>query len=174
MGDLYHDFGRRKCPQCRVLLSHFAGTAAVPSVERKTEFSTQVPVLFNPIIPAVASARKKEVLRQMLILNGTNLEQLSTGISSHHIEADINTLFHLHASALQHASKNNWTAWVLIVASVVSTLFILCYFAHSCVWKLRKVCIGELITRWIMVLRSPKLKTPVLHTQIPLVWMAKT
>jgi hypothetical protein len=108
IGDPYHDFGRRRCPpQCRVLLPHFAGTAAVPRVERKTEFSTQVPVLFTPTIPAVASARQKEVLRQMSILNGTNLEQLSTGIFSRHIESNINTLFHFHASALQHASKNN-------------------------------------------------------------------
>jgi hypothetical protein len=76
----------------------------------ETEFSSQVPVLFTPTIPAVASAPEKEVLRQMSFPNGTNLEQLSTDISSHHIEADINTLFHLHASTLQHASRNNWTA----------------------------------------------------------------
>jgi hypothetical protein len=76
----------------------------------ETEFSSQVPVLFTPTIAGVALAPEKEVLRQMSFLNGTNLEQLSTDISSHHIEADINTLFHLHASTFQHASRNNWTA----------------------------------------------------------------
>jgi hypothetical protein len=108
-----------------------------PALRRETEFSTQVPVLFTSTIPAVASAPEKEVLRHMF-LNGSNLEQLSTDISSHHIEVDINTLFHLNASALQHASRNNWTAWGLIVAGVVLTLFMLYYFVHFYLENLRK------------------------------------
>ena len=74
----------------------------------ETEFAARVPILFTPAVHVVASADEMETLRQMSFLNETHLEELSSSISSHHIEADINTLFHLHASSLQHASKSYW------------------------------------------------------------------
>jgi hypothetical protein len=112
------------------------GLQLYPALTGEREFSAQVLILFTPTVPAVASDREMELLQQMPLLNGTNLEQLSTSISSHHIEADIKTLFHLHATSLQHASKSNWIALGLIVAGVVLTLFILYYFTHSYFWNL--------------------------------------
>jgi hypothetical protein len=84
------------------------GPQLYPALRGETEFSARVPILFTPAVPAVASADEMEILRQMSFLNETHLEELSSSISSHHIEADINTLFHLHASSLQHASKSYW------------------------------------------------------------------
>ena len=109
---------------------------------RESEIAPQTPVLVTPFVPAVASDRELEVLRQMSILNGTHLDQLTTSISSHLIQIDINTLFNLHLSNLQHASKINWTALGLIVTEVVLILFILYYFAHFYVWNLVKTCIA--------------------------------
>ena len=96
----------------------------------------------SPHHPLVASAHEMEVLRHMS-LNRTSLEQLSTSISSDHIEAGINTHFHLHASSLQHASKSDWIALGLIVAGVVLTLFIFHSFTHSYIWNLVKLCIVD-------------------------------
>jgi hypothetical protein len=106
----------------------------------ETEFSAQVPVLFIPTVPAVTSAHEMEVLRQMSLLNGTNVEQLSTTISSHHIEVDTNTLVNLHASSMQYASRSEWTAVGTIAAGVVFTLFIFYYFTHSYIFNLLKKC----------------------------------
>ena len=80
----------------------------------------------------------------MSFQNRTNLEQLATSISSHHIQADLNTLLNLHASNLQHASKNNGTVLGLIVAVVVLILFIFYYFTHSYIWNLLKT---RIVTR---------------------------
>jgi len=116
------------------------GLQLFPALRGKAEFSAQGPDLFIPTIPAV-STREDAVLQQMSFTDGTKLEQLSTSISSHHIEADMNTLFHLHASSQQYASKSNGITLGLIAASVVLTLFILYYFTQAYIWNLVKNCV---------------------------------
>jgi len=118
------------------------GLQLYPALTGESEFAAQTPVLVTPFVPAVASDREMEILRQMPILNGTHLDQLTTSISSHHIQADIDTLFNLHMSNLQHASKINGTALGLIVTGVVLILFILYYFTHFYIWNLVKTCIA--------------------------------
>ena len=116
------------------------GLQLYPTLRGETALSGQVPVLFTPAVPAVATDREVQVMQQMSLLNTTNVEQLATSISSHHIEADINTLFHLHASSLRHANKNDWTVLGLILAGVLLTLFTICYFARSYILNLLKTC----------------------------------
>ena len=118
------------------------GLQLYPTLRGETEFLANFPELFTPTIPVVSSAHEMEVLRQMS-LNGTSMEQLSTSISSHHIEADINTLLHLHACSLKHASESDWIALGPIVAGVVLTLYIFYYFTHSYIWNLVKPCIVD-------------------------------
>ena len=91
------------------------GLQLYPASRGEKEFLARIPILFTPAVPAAASADEMEILRQMSFLNGTHLEELSSRISSHHIEADVNTLIHLHASSLQHASKGYWITCGLIV-----------------------------------------------------------
>jgi hypothetical protein len=50
------------------------GLQLYPTLRGETELSAQVQVLFTPAIPAVASDHKVEVMQQMSLLNGTNLE----------------------------------------------------------------------------------------------------
>jgi hypothetical protein len=114
------------------------GLHLFPALRGKAEFSAQGPELFIPTIPAVST--REEAVLQMSFTDGTKLEKLSTSISSHHIEADINTLFHLHASSQQYASKSNGITLGLIAASVVLTLFILYYFNQAYIWNLMKNC----------------------------------
>ena len=119
------------------------GLQLYPTLSGEMEFVAQVPELYIPTIPEVTSAHETEVLRQMTFLNETNLKQLTTSISCHHIKADINTLFHLHASSLHHTNKSNWIVVGLIMASVVLTLFISYYFTRSYIWSIMKVCTGD-------------------------------
>ena len=114
------------------------GLQLYPTLRGERKLSGQVPVLFTTDVPAVASNHKVQVMQQMSLLNATNLEQLATSISSHLIEADINTLFHLYASSLRHANKNDWTVLGLILAGVLLTLFTIFYFTRSYIWNLLK------------------------------------
>jgi hypothetical protein len=111
-----------------------------PALRGEKEFSARIPILFTPAFPAAASADEMDTLRQMSLLNGTHLEELSSSITSHHMEADINTFFHLHASSLQHASKGYWIICGLIVISIVLLLFIIYYFTQVYIWNLFKNC----------------------------------
>jgi len=81
------------------------GLQLYPALKGEKEFSARIPVLFTPAVPAAASADEMDILRQMSFENGKHLEELSSSISSHQIEADVNTLIRLRASSLQHASK---------------------------------------------------------------------
>ena len=76
----------------------------------------------------------------MSFLNETHLEKLSNSISSYQTEVDINILFHLHASSLQHASKSNSLTWGRTVASTVSILFIIYYCTQFYIGNLLKNC----------------------------------
>jgi hypothetical protein len=93
------------------------------------------------------------------------LEQLSTSISSHHIEADINTSFYLHASS-QDASKSNGITLGLIAASVVLTLFIFCYFTQAHIWNLVKNCVVNRANKVNEDVQKPQsyIPTPSKHT----------
>jgi hypothetical protein len=126
----------------------------------ETEFSAQVTVLFTPTVTVVTSAHEMEVLRQMSLLNGTNVEQLSTSISSHHTEADINTLVNLHASSMQHASRSDWTAMGTIAAGVVFTLFIFYYFTHPYISNLLKNCTTTCDKRGNAGVQKPQVENP--------------
>jgi hypothetical protein len=96
------------------------------------------------------------------------MEQFSTSISNHHVEADINTIFHLHASTIRHANRSNWVAWGLIVAGVVLTLFILYYFTQSYVRNLVKICISRRDDQADHITQKPQAENPfTTHTNPP-------
>ena len=58
----------------------------------ESEFPIGAPLLYTPSLLAVNSTSGQEVLRKMLEMNGTEFGQLATAISSHRIEAGVNTL----------------------------------------------------------------------------------
>jgi len=110
----------------------------------------------------------------MSFLDGTKLEQLSTSISSHHIESDINTLFHLHASSQQYASKSNGITLRLITASVVLTLFVVYYFAQTHIWNLVKKCVVNRANKVNEDVQKPQSDIPTPSRQPPVVQFVKT
>ena len=136
------------------------GLQLFPALRGKAEFSAQGPDLFIPTIPAVVSTREEAVLQQMSFTDESKLEQLATSISSHPIEADINTLFHLHASSQQYASKSNGITLGLIAASVVLTLFILYYFTQAYIWNLMKNCLVNWANTEIEDVQKPQTDIP--------------
>jgi hypothetical protein len=111
-----------------------------PALRGEKEFSARIPVLFTPAVPAASSADEMDILRQISFENGTHLEELSSGISSHHIEADVNTLIRLRASSLQHASKGYWITCGLTATGIVLILFITYYFTQVYIRNLFKGC----------------------------------
>jgi hypothetical protein len=96
----YHEAEAGRIPEGnRVLLSCPARTTSILRIERRDGILSQDSSTVHPADPAAASADEMEILRHMSFLNGTHLGELSSSISSHHIETDVNTLFHLHASS---------------------------------------------------------------------------
>jgi hypothetical protein len=67
------------------------------------------------------------------------LEQLATSISSHHMDADVSTLLHIHDTSQQFESKRNVVIG-LIAASTVLILFIFYYFTQAYLWSVVKGC----------------------------------
>ena len=116
------------------------GLQLYPVLRGEKEFSAKIPILFTTAVPAAASADEMDILRQMSFVNGTHLEKLSSSISSHHIEEDVNTLIHLRASSLQHASKGYWLKYGPTATVIVLIWFITYYFTQCYIWNLFKGC----------------------------------
>jgi hypothetical protein len=62
-----------------------------------------------------------------------SLKQLVTSISSHHMGADVNTLYHIHDTSQQFGVKEMAESTVLI-------LFIFYYFAQAYLWDVVECC----------------------------------
>jgi hypothetical protein len=56
------------------------------------------------------------------------------------MNADVDTLFHIHDTSQQFESKRNGVAIGLIVASTVLILFIFYYFTQAYLWDAVKSC----------------------------------
>ena len=117
------------------------GLQLFPALRGEVDFSARGPVLFTPTHPAVITDHENRILRQMSLLNGTHFDQLVTGIPTRHIEADVNTLFHVHASAQAHVKEGYWMAVSLIAVGVIMAIFLGYYFTQSYVQTLIKRCI---------------------------------
>jgi hypothetical protein len=123
---------------CSLILE---GLQLFPSLQGEIQYTPQSPELFIPAIQRIVTSREEAVLRQISSLDGTKLEQLVTSISSHYMDADVNTLLHLHNSSQQVESKSNGITLGLIVASIVLILFILYYLTQAYIWNLVKKCV---------------------------------
>ena len=107
-----------------------------------------------------------DILLQMTFENGTHLEELSSSISSHHIEADVNTLIRLRASSLQHASKGYWITCGLTATGVVLILFITYYFTQVYIWNLFKGCFVDCESTAVSGNQEPQMKVCYLRNQV--------
>jgi hypothetical protein len=76
----------------------------------------------------------------MVSVYRTGLEQLANSISSHHMDADVSTLLHIHDTSQHFESKRNGVTVGLIAASAVLILFILYYFTQAYLWNVVKSC----------------------------------
>jgi hypothetical protein len=100
------------------------GLQMYPALQGESQYTSRAPVLFTPTIPPIVSSGKAATLKQMTSVDRTGVERLVTGISSHHMDADVNTLLHLHDTSHQFESKSNRVTLGLIAASMVLILFI--------------------------------------------------
>jgi hypothetical protein len=66
------------------------------ALQGESQYSSSGPILFTPVIPRIISPGEKAALQRKVSVDRTSLEQLATSISSHHIDADVSTLLHIH------------------------------------------------------------------------------
>ena len=144
-----------------------------PALRGEKEFSALIPVLFTPAVPAAASADEMDILRQMSFENGTHQEELSSSISSHHIEADVDSLIRLRVSSLQHASKVYWITCGLTAIGLVLSLFITYYFTQIKLGTCLKFVLLIVTAQQLVVIRSLNLKVCYLRNQVLLVLNVK-
>jgi hypothetical protein len=116
------------------------GLQLFPALSEELDFNTQPPLLYTPTTLAIAIDHETGVLRQVSLLNGTHLDQLSNSIATRHIEADVNTLLHIHASTQERAKKSYWIAIGLIVTDTILVIFLGYHFTSPYVRTLTKAC----------------------------------
>jgi hypothetical protein len=117
------------------------GLQLFPTLQGEIQYSAGGPDLFVPAISKIVTSREKAVLRQISSLDGAKLKQLVTSISSLYMDANVNTLLHLHDSSQQYESKSNGITLELTAASIVLVLFILYYFTQAYIWNLVTKCV---------------------------------
>jgi hypothetical protein len=88
----------------------------------------------------MVSPGEKAALQQLVSRNQTGVEQLAASISSHHIDADVSTLTHIHDTNQQFENNRNGVKIGLITASTVLILFILYYFTKAYLCNKVKGC----------------------------------
>jgi hypothetical protein len=110
------------------------------ALQGESQYYSPGPVLFTPTISPIVTSGEEAALKRMASDDRTSLKQLVTSISSHHINADVNTLLHIHDTNQQFESKRNGVTIGLIAASTVLILFILYYFTQTYLWKAVKCC----------------------------------
>jgi hypothetical protein len=130
------------------------GPQLFPALQGEIQYSAADPELFIPAIQRIVTSREEAVLRQISSLDGTKLGQLVTSISSHNIDAGVNTLLHLHDSSQQFKSKSNGITSGLIAASIVLISFILYYFTQAYIWNLVKRVVKRVNTESESVQKS--------------------
>jgi hypothetical protein len=110
------------------------------ALQGESPYSSPGPTRFTPTILPIVTSGVKAALQRKVLVDRTGLEQLATNISSHHMNADVDTLFHIHDTSQQFESKRNGVAIGLIAASTVLILFIFYYFTQAYLWEVVKVC----------------------------------
>jgi hypothetical protein len=76
----------------------------------------------------------------MVSVDRTGVEQLVSSISSHHMNADVDALLHIHDTSQHFESKRKGVSFGLIAASTVLILFIFNYFTQAYLWDVVKGC----------------------------------
>jgi hypothetical protein len=89
----------------------------------ESHYSSAGPTFFTPAIPQIISPGEKTAFRQLVSRDQTGVEQLAASISSHHIDADVSTLTHIHDTSQQFENGRNGVKIGLIAASTVFCLF---------------------------------------------------
>jgi hypothetical protein len=92
------------------------------ALQGESQYSSPGPILFIPVIPRI-SPGEEAALQRMISVDRTGVEQLVSSISSHHMDAHVNTLLHIHDTSEQFESKRNGVTIGLIAASSVNRLF---------------------------------------------------
>jgi hypothetical protein len=95
---------------------------------------------FTPTILPIVTSGEKATLQRMVSVDRTSLEHLATSISSHQMNADVDTLFHIHDTSQQFESKRNGDTVGLIAASSVNPVYFLLFHTGLIVGSGERFC----------------------------------
>jgi hypothetical protein len=116
------------------------GLQMTAALQGESQYSSPGPTIFTPAILPIVCPGEKAALQRMISVDRTGAEQLAARISSYHMDADLNTLTHIHDTSQQFESKRNGVTVVLIAASTALILFIFYYFTQAYLWRIVKRC----------------------------------
>jgi hypothetical protein len=110
--------------------------------ERKGEATYAVPTprLYAPDGPMVLADHELGTLRELIAINTTEVDQLTTRITSHRYGGDVNNLLQLHAVHLQHQRKFSWVYYALISMATVIILMVVYHFSSPYFFRLLSRC----------------------------------
>jgi hypothetical protein len=103
------------------------GVQMSAALQGESQYSSPGPTLFTPTILPIVTSGEQAALQRMVSVDRTGLGQLATSISSHHMNADVDTLFHIHDRSQQFESKRNGVAIGLIAASSVNSVYFILF-----------------------------------------------
>jgi hypothetical protein len=96
------------------------------ALQGESQYSSPRPIFITPVIPRI-SPGQEAALQRMVSVDRTGVEQLVSSISSHHMDADVNTLLHIHDTSQQFKSKRNGVTIGLIAASSVNLVYFILF-----------------------------------------------
>jgi hypothetical protein len=79
----------------------------------------------------------------MSFFNDTRLAQLTSSMAAHRMEADVGTLFHIHASNQEHVRQNYGVTTTVIVIGVTFGMYLIYYLTHSYFQGLLQKCVRK-------------------------------
>jgi hypothetical protein len=75
------------------------------ALQGESQYSSPGLTRFTPTILPIVTSGEKAALQRMVSVDRTSLEHLATSISSHHMNADVDTIFHIHDNSQNFESK---------------------------------------------------------------------
>jgi hypothetical protein len=90
--------------------------------------------------PMVMADHKLGTLRELIPIDTTEIDQLTTRITIHRYGGDVNNLLQLHAANLQHRRKFNWILYALISLAAVIVIIVIYHFTSPYFIRLLSRC----------------------------------
>jgi hypothetical protein len=119
-------------------MSRDNGVHLHPVLSAETQFTSPKPRLYTPSLTVIKSGEELQALKSFA---GTPyFGSLATHIQAHQPEADLDTLFQIHAIKDRHYHESSWYIPVLVAVATVIVLYIVFCLARTYVGGIKRCC----------------------------------